>query len=264
MNKKYLSINTDDFGLSGDINRGIREAFLGRRLTDGSIMANGPAFSDAVDIAGDIGLPVSAHINLIRGKMLSGIPVYDGALSLWKNVFYRASVRQIEREIRMQIEKILGAGLKIGQINSEKHTHFFPKLFRIFVDIAESYDIPYIRYINEFAGSFRMQGMKANLLFIFSRINRIYLKNKRIRTADNFIGINQTGRINEQTVLKLLSGLACGHTELMVHIGRKGPISADMGRYFLKDERERELEALLSISDSFFIDNNIELKSFGG
>ena len=139
-----------------------------------------------------------------------------------------------------------------------------PRLFRIFVDIAQSYDIPYIRYINEFGNSFSMQGAKASLLFIFSRINRLYLKKRNIRTADNFIGINHTGSINEKRLLKLLSGLACGHTELMVHIGRNGPVSSEMGRYFLKDEREKELEALLSIKDSFLSDNNIELKSFGG
>lgn len=261
---KKLSINTDDFGLSADINRGIKEAYAGGRLTDASLMANGPAFEDAVDIAKDTGMPLCAHINLIRGKMLSGMDTYRGIRSLWLDSLTGEGRKRIEREAGLQIERILKENLIINQLNSEKHTHFFPVLFELFIKLAQSYKIPYIRFINEFGISFSLQGIKAWILGSFAGMNRGWMKRSSVGRADWFRGIGVSGKLDRDNIKEVLSGIKPGHTEFMVHIGYEGEIDGIMGRYFLNRQREGELDALLSVEDGFFFENDIELVSFGG
>ena len=45
---KRLIVNADDFGLTEGVNRGIIQAFREGILTSATLMANAPAFEDAV------------------------------------------------------------------------------------------------------------------------------------------------------------------------------------------------------------------------
>ena len=262
---KYLTINTDDFGLNKDIDRGIIEAFNKGILTDASLMANGPNYEQAIRFAKELKIPIAAHINLIRGKMLTGFQPTGSIIDFWKKSLEKKYLVGIEQEARAQIEKILNDGVKINQINSEKHSHFFPPVFKLWVKLAEEYEIPYIRFIKEFNLIPSLQGIKANLLSIFSITNIKYLNNSTVKSTNYFRGILITGKINSTRLIKTIKTLKEGWTELMVHIGYNGEIDKSMGQYFLTQSREEELKALLNPNFKDIISTlNIKLKSFGG
>lgn len=265
MNEKRLSVNSDDFGLSESINRGIVEAFEKGILTDASLMANGPAFHGAMEQALERNIPIAAHINLLRGSMLTSMECQETPLRLWKNSLHKRHMKMIEKEVRVQIEKILAGGLIITQLNSEKHTHFFPPLFRLWLRLAEEYKIPFIRFIREFNLKSSIQGVKANLLSLFSIQNSHLLKQSPIRTTSAFRGILLTGRLDHNRLLTFLQRLPNGWTELMVHVGYEGPIDASMGSYFLGQSRQMELQALINPDIKGIIKAlKIVLTDFGG
>lgn len=265
MNKKYLSVNSDDFGLSPAINRGVADAFQKGILTDASIMANGPAFEQAVEIAQEHKIPIAAHINLLRGEMLTGFQPHGSVLRLWQRSLNSRATYGMETEVRAQIEKILASGLTIFQINSEKHSHFFPPLFRLWLRLAEEYQIPCIRFIREFNITFSIQGLKANLLSLFSLHNRTSLLKSSLKTTTCFKGILVTGKLDTNRLGRLLRRLPAGWTELMVHVGYQGKIDRTMGAYFLGQSRETELGALINPQIKGIIEaSRIILMDFGG
>jgi predicted glycoside hydrolase/deacetylase ChbG (UPF0249 family) len=68
-----LIVNADDFGIAEAVNRGIAEAFDRGIVTSTSIMATGPAFEHAVDLARSRpGLAVGAHLVLTEQRPLVG------------------------------------------------------------------------------------------------------------------------------------------------------------------------------------------------
>src|SRR5689334_20887302 len=76
---KHLIVNADDFGYTSGVNRAIVEASLasgGGILSSTSLMANGAAFEEAVELArSNPGLDVGCHLNLVEGRPIS--PVSD-------------------------------------------------------------------------------------------------------------------------------------------------------------------------------------------
>jgi predicted glycoside hydrolase/deacetylase ChbG (UPF0249 family) len=67
-----LIVSADDLGANPARNRGILEAFSLGIVTSASLLANGEAFCEAVDLAGDARLPVGVHLNLSEGFSLTG------------------------------------------------------------------------------------------------------------------------------------------------------------------------------------------------
>jgi len=261
----YLSINSDDFGLSKEIDKGILEAFKNNVLTDASLMPNGPNYKEAVELAKEYKIPIAAHINLIRGKMLTDFEKPSSIINFWSRSFNKKYLFKIEKEARAQIEKILKDNISIYQINSEKHSHFFPKIFKLWINLAVEYKIPYIRFIREFNLTFSLQGGKANLLSTFSLLNEKFLRDSPVKKTDYFKGILATGKLNFLRLKKEMKKLKEGWTEFMVHIGYHGEIDQTMGSYFLSNTREEELKSLFNPSFKDIISSlKIKLRSFGG
>src|SRR5258708_12455357 len=70
---RRLIVNADDFGMTAGVNRAIVEAHSNGIVTSSTLMANGPAFEDAVGLAASVPrLTVGCHVVLIDGE-----PVLD-------------------------------------------------------------------------------------------------------------------------------------------------------------------------------------------
>src|ERR1700722_5942049 len=68
---RRLIVNADDFGFTAGVNRGIVEAHCRGVVTSSTLMANGPAFSDAAQLARTVPqLSVGCHVVLIDGQPL--------------------------------------------------------------------------------------------------------------------------------------------------------------------------------------------------
>ena len=129
MRKRRLIVNADDFGLTEGVNAGIVEAFQKGILRSASLMANGPAFDDAVRLAlENPGLDVGCHLMLISGSAISkpgqDLPRSVPRLLAGLAAEWRAGA--IEREFAAQIGKIQASGVPLSHLDTHKHTHLAP------------------------------------------------------------------------------------------------------------------------------------------
>lgn len=224
---KYLIVNADDFGFTRDVNEGILEAHRRGILTSATLMANGGDFHHAHLLAKDFpSLDVGVHLVLVGERALSRpskcLPESPYGL-LWDRSL------NIERELDLQMRRVLEAGIKPTHIDTHKHVHLLPKVARAVAAIAKTYGIPWVRRPLPRLGIFA------------TRI----LERAGCRMTDHFLGFAQTGKLDTPELVELIRTLPDGLTELMVHPGycRDSLASA---RTRLKQSRQTELEALTS------------------
>ena len=145
---KKLIISADDFGLHSSINEAVEKGFQYGLLTSASIIANGPRFSDAVDIAKrNPNLGIGLHFNIIEGKSIAGennvASLLDEGGMFFENykklskriMFGQVKLEEIEKELEAQINRCTNSGLTLTHIDSHQHLHMLPRIYKIFVKI---------------------------------------------------------------------------------------------------------------------------------
>jgi len=243
---KRLIINADDFGFTQEVNAGIVYAHLEGVLTSTTLMATGDAFEDAVSLAhAHPSLDVGCHLVLVQGRsLITGRAFPAAPQQLVPSLL--AKRLDIEAELRAQIEKIIAAGIQPSHLDSHKHTHFLPPVFRAALRLAREFRIPYVRV----PGS------------VLSRSYQRTARKYGVRTTDHFVGFRLTGSLNERNFIDALRRLRPGTTEFMCHPGYFGPQLAS-AQTRLKESRLKELEALTSPRVRALIGElAIELRSF--
>jgi hopanoid biosynthesis associated protein HpnK len=267
---KNLIVNADDLGWTTGVNRGIAEAHRNGIVTSSSLLANGCAFEDGVNIARSLpALGVGVHLNLSDGAPTAGsksVPsLVDerGNLSsgpeqlLLKLARRKLKLSEVEREWNAQIEKIRAAGISPTHLDGHKHVHMLPGLFPIALKLAKKHAILAIRISNEASplrtalsgkngqnsGTVLKQGVQARGLKLLARDAHKLTSKAGIESADYFCGIAQTGVLTRDGVLNLLESLPDGTTELMCHPGYMDEdLAASDTR--LQNSRASELEIL--------------------
>ena len=221
---KRLIINADDFGFTRDVNAGIIQAHREGVLTSATLMANGGAFEDAVRLAHETPtLDVGCHLVLVDGRsVLDGSPFPETPVRL---LFQKLDAYP---ELRAQIQKIVAAGIRPTHLDSHKHTHLLPGVFRAVVRLAKEFAIPYIR-------------RPLPSIDLYRRVAQA----SGVRMTDHLLGFRLTGTLTEDTFAAAIEGLPDGETEFFCHPGLLGPELAQ-ARTRLKESRVRELEALTS------------------
>jgi predicted glycoside hydrolase/deacetylase ChbG (UPF0249 family) len=235
-----LIINADDFGYNRDINAGILHAHLAGVLTATTLMANGVAFDDAVRLAKQTpSLDIGAHLVLVQGNSIfDGRRLPETPRQLLALLLRRGL--NVYTELKAQIEKILAAGLHLSHLDSHKHTHLVPGVFRVVVNLADEFGIPYVRLPLDSTARFaKVPCALAN------RYYRRFARGKNVQMTDHFLGFELTGRLTEDTFAQALEKLADGTTEFMCHPAFLGD-ELKQSRTRLKESRQRELEALTS------------------
>ncbi len=266
-----LILNADDFGLTRGINRAIAELHVAAALTSATLMADGPAFEDAVAVArAQPGLGVGCHIVLTDGVPLSPpqeIPTLLGSdgrsfrpslVSFLLAVLSgRVRSEEIVREAVAQIERLQHAGIDVTHIDTHKHTHVLPRVARPLLEAAEHCGICAIRNPFEPAWSRslphhprpsplprRLQvGLIHSLRPRFLAIPQI--RSGRVRTTDGTLGVSATGNLNAGALRLILDAMPDGTWELVCHPGYNDP-DLDAIATRLRETREIEREALLA------------------
>jgi len=271
---KNLIVNADDLGWTAGVNRGIADAHRNGIVTSTSLLANGGAFDDGVNVSRALpAMGVGVHLNLSDGAPVNtarAVPSLvddQGELSdgpeqlLLKLARRKLKLSEVEREWEAQIEKIRGAGIFPTHLDGHKHVHMLPGLFSIAVKLARRHGINSIRISSE-ASSLRAalsgksgrdagvklkQGIQARALKLLSGDARKMADKAGIEAADYFCGIAQTGVLSRDGVLDLLETLPEGTTELMCHPGYvDDDLVASATR--LQASREKELAILTDTS----------------
>jgi predicted glycoside hydrolase/deacetylase ChbG (UPF0249 family) len=233
---KYLIFNADDFGFTPDVNAGITHCHHHGVLRATTLMANGEAFDDAVRLARENpSLDVGCHLVLIQGRSLvtgADLPAN------WTQLLAALIAHRISpyAELRIQVEKIVAAGLQPSHLDTHKHTHVIPAVLSAVIRIASEFGIPFVRLPFD-AGWRRVR--------FLDRYGRRKLAEAKLHATDHFLGFRLTDHLSENTLLRSLSALPPGCTEFMCHPGFLG---ADLKNAVtrLKETRERELMALTS------------------
>jgi predicted glycoside hydrolase/deacetylase ChbG (UPF0249 family) len=231
-----LIFNADDFGFTPDVNAGIVHCHRKGVLRATTLMANGDAFDDAVQLARETpSLDIGCHFVLIQGRsVVTGekFPVN------WKQFLAALVSRRLDpyRELRAQMEKIVSAGLRPSHLDTHKHTHVVPVVLSAVIRLAHEFSVPFVRLPFDAGWS---------AVRLLDRHSRRKLTRAQIRATDHFLGFRLTDGLTEQSLLGALPTIADGSTEFMCHPGFLGPDLREAATR-LKETREREVAALTS------------------
>ena len=233
---KMVIINADDLGISKGINRGIAEAHLKGILNSTSLMVNMPHTQGAIQFLNNYpNLRRGLHISLIGGKPLSkkekiphlvnkkGYFVKRGTHLIWKLLHSkRGMLKDIETEIRAQIELMKDFGLKIHHLDSHDHVHIFPPIMNIVIQLAKEYQIHWIRCPNQKFIYFprnSVQCFKSYLISFLSSCSKAKLLKNKISICDNFWGLVEIGNLNEAAMMAIMRSIPDGMNEIVCHPG---------------------------------------------
>jgi chitin disaccharide deacetylase len=281
---RRLIVNADDFGLTPGVNRAIIEAHTRGIVTSATLMANMPAFDEAVELAkAHPRLGIGLHFNLTQGRPLapphlvrSLINPHGEFLGTSTKLAGRWAVGQLRSkevivELRAQIEALLNAGLTVTHVDSHKHAHALPPIWKILSETLSSYGIQALRRPHERLrwglafGSPKLfkQSLTATALGWLSANNSRRTPAHAVCLTDAFFGVAQTGFWSQAWLLNLLAQLPAGTSELMCHPGYDdGELEQAQTR--LRASRETELRLLIDPEICVAVTaQNIELVHFG-
>ena len=247
---KHLIINADDFGFTRDVNAGIIHAHREGVLTSTTLMATGDAFDDAVRWAHETpSLNIGCHLVLIQGHALTtGERFPETPREVIQRMLQPGARARVYQELRAQIEKVIAAGIRPTHLDSHKHTHIVPAIFRIVIRLAQEFGIPYVRLPLDTTAPYSKIPCA-----VLDPLYRRMARGENVRMTDHFLGFRLTGSLNENSFKAALSTLREGTTEFMCHPGFLGEELRNATTR-LKESRVRELEALTSPRIREFMD----------
>jgi chitin disaccharide deacetylase len=264
---KTLIVNADDFGYTPGVNAGIIRAFREGILTSTTIMANGPAFDDAVARTRQCPeIDVGCHLVLVGGKSVAPpeeIPslakrngdlpatLFELVCRLWSGLVQEA---EIEHEFRAQIERVIAAGITPSHLDTHKHTHAHPSVMNALFRVASDFKILRVRMPFENASarsapapssgnSSITQRILASAVGMSAPAFRRGLKEYNLRAPQHFFGAVLTGHLKSAALKHLIETLPEGTSEIMCHPG-VCDAELEQSSTRLKKQREVELDAL--------------------
>ena len=155
--------NADDFGISKGVNAAIVKAHREGILNSASLMINQKYAADAVKLAKEMPeLEIGLHVNLTNEYPAAPsrqIPLLVDGQGKLKNGFFnlfllsflkpRQLQQQAETEMRAQIAKYLATGLPLQHLDSHRHIHLIPPIFKAMRKLQKEFEVPRIRVMNE-------------------------------------------------------------------------------------------------------------------
>ena len=261
---KRLIINSDDYGRTPDISRGIREAHLNGVVTSTTCMMNIPSTVEDVKAALNEtpNLQLGVHLVLTMGKPLSVKEAVSSVVDEHGDFFkYQSFVENIPNlkmdevmaEWRLQIKRFVQTtSCMPTHLDSHHHSSFFStQLFRGMLELAKEYDCA-IRYpFTDVYGEIEDASKQAPEL----------LQEFDLRHPDVFISDFYDDGATLDAVLDIVNNLGDGVSELMCHPGHVDEAFAQESVYNF--QRERELKILTNPAVKHAIETNaVELISF--
>jgi hopanoid biosynthesis associated protein HpnK len=262
---RRLIVSADDFGMSAGANAGIIRAHRNGILGDASLMVNGQAFADAVELARDHPrLSIGLHLMLVQGRAAApaaDIPLLAGPDGLFGNLpvvagmryFFTPGVRaQLRREIVAQLDKFRATGLPLSHVDGHLTIHMHPVVLDILLDVRARYGIRAVRLPREpLAPALRYDGRhlprKLFEALAFESLSRWALPRLRragVHHPDRMFGLHQTGHVSDDYLLSVLADLPPGVSEIYCH---PAVVDEEARRWRPADyQSEREVEALTS------------------
>lgn len=242
---KRLILNSDDYGRTPEISRGIREAHRHGVVTSTTCMMN--ISTTANDIAVALhetpALEMGVHLVLTMGKPISApqdVPsIVDAQGDFFKYTpliehLHTLRIEEVTREWQAQIEAFINAsGRTPTHLDSHHHSSYFsPALFRAMLGLAREYKCA-IRYPFTEAVSEELRET--------SRHAPDLLREFQPRHPDHFVVDFYDAGATYEVMVALLNNLPEGTTEIMCHPGYVDETFARESIYNHQRDRERRI-----------------------
>jgi len=282
---RRLIVNADDFGFTSGVNRAIVEAHSCGVVTSSTLMANGPAFAEAAQLAKTVPkLSVGCHVVLTDGEpilaaeqlpsLTTASHFRDGMVVFAaRAIAGRMDADEIVTEATAQIRKIQSAGIVVSHIDTHKHTHLFPNILRPLLRAAAACGVRAIRNPSGPRLPLRSSHLLARprlwtryaeirILGSFSGKFREAIDREGFTAPDGTLGIVVTGALDETLFCAIARSIPEGTWEFVCHPGYN---DADLqsGKTRLRESRETELRVLtLPAARNVLTQQGIELISY--
>jgi hopanoid biosynthesis associated protein HpnK len=251
---RRLIVNADDAGLTVGHNRAVIQAHRHGVVTSTSLLANGPAFDDAVArLRTQPALGVGVHLTLLEGVPLcpparvcslvgGGGWFGRSVVALFRRLALgQVRLEEVRAEWRAQIERVLGAGLCVTHLDSHKHVHMHPRLWAVTLSLAAEYDLGRVRLSRPLA----LRSVKCALLGLLAVWAQRRAAQRGVRTPHALIGLEASGHMTTARAQRALDRPWRGACEWMAHPAYRSDALADLPYRWVADYRfEEELEAL--------------------
>ncbi len=282
---RRLIVNADDFGFTSGVNRAIVEAHSHGIVTSSTLMANGPAFAEAAQLALTVPkLSVGCHVVFTDGTPVLGsaqLPsltknarFHDGMISFAaRAIAGRMGADEITAEAAAQIRKLQSTGVAVSHIDTHKHTHLFPKILRPLLRAAAACGVRAVR--NPFGPRTPLRSnhllarpglwaryAEVRILGGFAGKFRETVDREGFITPDGTLGIVVTGALDETLFYAIARSIPEGTWEFVCHPGYND-VDLQSGKTRLRQSREIELRVLtLPTARETLAQQGIELISY--
>ncbi len=228
-------INADDLGLHPAVNQGICQAHLEGVVTSTSLIACGQAFNDALEkLRACPNLGVGIHLTLVEERPVAptdkipSLVDQDGVMPRFYGAFARDWLRgkicegDVWYELEAQVRRVLESGIRPSHLDSHQHVHCLPGIWKVTLDLAKKYAIPYVR-VPAFDSLWAevsnpiLPAIRAgvNVMAWLRRLTGTW----PVKFADQVRGFAFSGHMTTQRLLAILETPRPGLTEVMVHPG---------------------------------------------
>ena len=233
---RQLIVNADDFGRTRGVSAGILRAHLDGIVTSTTAMMNLPGvvpdLHRARTEAPQLGLGV--HLNFTVGRPLLPVEwcsslVDEHGHFLTRDVLMaqpdRITADELHAELKSQITAFKNAMDRLpDHIDAHQFVHLYPPLFRVYLDLAESFKlplrIPFPRIVTELdqvppiIGDVPPETAKSML-----HADRQFLVEHEFKTPAHFVATFYDQQATLEHLLSVIENLPDGTTELMTHPG---------------------------------------------
>ncbi|MCW2508540.1 MAG: putative glycoside hydrolase or deacetylase ChbG, family [Modestobacter sp.] len=231
---RLLVVNADDMGLTPGVCRAVHRGHTDGVVTSTSVLAVGTAFDEAAARLRDLpGLAVGAHLAIVGEDppLLSAgeIPTLvdrDGRFPLsYRTVVARGVAGRIDpddvrREFAAQLERVAGIGVRITHLDTHQHTHLWPAVAGVVVELARNAGVPSVRLPTS-----RRRGPLGLGVRLLSGRLRARLQRAGLRTTEDYAGLDEAGALDRARFAGTLGRLArsgAASAEVNTHPGEAG------------------------------------------
>ena len=264
---KRLIVNSDDYGRSPEISRGIRHVHLNGIVTSTTCMMNirttardvAMALNEAPELRMGVHLNLTAKRPILPRQWVKSVTNEEGNFFKPDDFFANLSnldILEVKAEWRAQIEAyIAAAGTKPSHLDSHHHSSYSsPALFKAMLELAREYDCAIRNPItpSSSAGDFTETAKCAAELF----------EEFKPRRPENFIATFYDEGSTLEHLLEILNNLPEGTSELMCHPGYVDQEFAEKESiYNFKRNEERDILTDPAVKQAIKA-NGIQLISF--
>ena len=238
---RLLVVNADDMGLTPGVCRAVQRAHTDGVVTSTSVLAVGAAFDEAAARLRDTpDLAVGAHLAIVGEDrpLLSAVEIptlvgRDGTFPLsYRTVVARGAAGRIDpddvrREFAAQLERVAGIGVPITHLDTHQHTHLWPAVAAVVVQLARTERVPAVRLPTS-----RGRGPVGLGVRLLSRRLGARLERAGLRTTGDYAGLDESGALDEHRfagALRALAAAGAPSAEVNTHPGEAG--EAALGRF---------------------------------